>query len=102
MGEFEVTASRILGLAEQINSCGREIRKQEGRVADILRQVRFQETDYRGLEQALSGITESLHRQQELMMLYGGTLEHIAAAYESTEKAIQETGVPGAAQQTAG
>ncbi len=102
MGEFQITESRILGLAEQINSCGREIRKQEGRAADILRQVRFQETDYRGLEQALSGITESLHSQQELMMQYGKTLEQIAAAYESTEKEILETGVPGVMQQTAG
>ena len=48
MGEFEITGSRILGLAEQISSCGQEVKRQEGRAADILRQVRFQETEYRG------------------------------------------------------
>lgn len=94
MGEFEITGSRILGLAEQISSCGQEVKRQEGRAADILRQVRFQETDYRGLEQALSGITESLHRQQECIMQYGGILEHIAKAYESTEDGILEADVP--------
>lgn len=36
------------------------------------------------------------------MMQYGKTLEQIAAAYESTEKEILETGVPGVMQQTAG
>jgi len=88
MGEFEIACKKVTGWAEKISGCSKDIKKQEGRVEDILRQMRFHEENYRGMEQALSGVVESLHRQQEQMQQYGNVLENIVRAYESTETGI--------------
>lgn len=88
MGEFEIECKKITGWAHRIDSCSAEMKRQEGRVEDVLRQLHFHEQDYRGVEQALSGIAASLHRQQEQMKQYADVLGHIAGTYESTEAAI--------------
>lgn len=92
MGEFEIACKKVTGWAEKISGCSRDIKKQEGRVEDILRQLRFHKEDYRGMEQALSGIIEGLHRQQEQVQQYGNMLENIVRAYESTETGILAKG----------
>lgn len=92
MGEFEIACKSIAGCAERIGSCSKEVKRQEGRVSDVLRQLRFQEDSTRGMQQALLGITESLHMQQEQMRQYGNVLENIARTYEGTENSIQAKG----------
>lgn len=92
MGEFEIECKKAAGLAAGIHSLSRDMRRQEGRVEDVLRQLRSQDTCYRQLEQALSGIAAHLHRQQEQMKQYGDTLEEIVKAYEHTETELLEAG----------
>lgn len=92
MGEFEIAYKNIVGYAEKIGSCSKEVKRQERRVSDVLRQLRFQEDGTRGMQQALFGITESLHRQQEQMRQYGNVLVDIARAYESAESSILAKG----------
>lgn len=88
MAEFEIEYKKASRWAEEINSCSKELGKQEGRVSDVLGQIKPCEENYRGIEQALSGITDSLHRQQEQVRQYAGMLGRIVSAYESTEADI--------------
>ena len=89
MGEFEIVCKNIAGWVEKINSCSKEMKRQQGRVADVLRQLRAQEEGRQGIEHALSNIAESLYRQQAQMKQYGDVLGNIAMAYKNTEAGIQ-------------
>lgn len=91
MGEFEIACRKISGWADKIDSCSKEIKRQEIRAAELSSQMRHQEGSYHAVAQALSGISEDLHRQQEQMKQYGDMLETIAKAYESTEMEIQNS-----------
>lgn len=92
MGEFEIACRKVAGWAEKIDGCSKDIKRQESHVADIVRKMHFRDEDYHGVEQALTGISENLHRQHEQMKQYGDLLESIARTYEGTEADVLETG----------
>lgn len=91
MGEFEIACKKLSGWADKIDSCSKEIKRQENRATELSSQMRHQEGNYHAVAQALSGISQDLHRQQEQMKQYGNVLETIAKAYESTEAEIQNS-----------
>ncbi|KAI4451794.1 hypothetical protein C823_006354 [Eubacterium plexicaudatum ASF492] len=91
MGEFEIACKKLSGWADKIDSCSKEIKRQENRAAELSSQMRHQEGNYHAVAQALFGISQDLHRQQEQMKQYGNVLETIAKAYESTEAEIQNS-----------
>lgn len=88
MGEFEIACKNIAGWADTIHDCSKDIKRLQGRAADVLRQLRTQEESRRDMEQALSKIVENLYRQQAQMKQYGDVLKDIAMAYQSTEAGI--------------
>lgn len=87
MAEFEIECGRAARCAGDIQSLSRDVKKQEGRMADTIRRMRLQNGDY-SMTKTLSGIADSLHRQQEQMQQYGSTLEHIVKTYEDTESEL--------------
>lgn len=89
MAEFEIACKNIAGWAESIHSCSKEMKRQQSRAADVLRQLRTEEESQRGIAQTLSEITENLCRQQAQMKQYGDVLGNIAMAYKNTEAGIR-------------
>lgn len=89
MGEFEIACKNIAGWADAIRNCSKEIKRQQGRAADVLRQLRTQEESRRDIEQALSEIVENLYRQQAQVKQYGDVLKDIVMAYKNTEAGIR-------------
>lgn len=92
MGEFEIACRKVAGWAEKIDGCSKDIKKQESHVADVMHKMRVRGAQTYGVEQALTGISENLHRQHEQMKQYGDLLESIARTYEGTEADVLETG----------
>ncbi len=85
MAEFEIECRKAARCAGEIQNLSKDLKRQEGRVADVYRQMQLHRSSY-GVQQSLSGIADSLHSQLEQLRQYGGTLEHIIKVYEDVEK----------------
>ncbi len=102
MGEFEISCKKAAGWAQKMSDCCKDMKRQEYRAADVLRQMQRKdekdeknEKDENGRKavHALCGIVRNLHRQQEQMKQCADVLETIVRVYDHTETDILEQGV---------